>query len=64
MIERFLPKQMSEDEAKVAIKTIVAAVGASSIKDMGKVMAELKKSYTGKMDFAQAGSLIKSLLSA
>jgi len=62
VIERFLPKQMSEEETKAAIKAIIAQVGASSIKDMGKVMGELKKAYTGKLDFSQAGALVKSLL--
>jgi uncharacterized protein YqeY len=63
VIERFLPKQMSEDEVKAAIKTAVAQAGATNIKDMGKVMAELKKVYSGKMDFAQAGALVKAALS-
>jgi uncharacterized protein YqeY len=64
VIERFLPKQMSEDEIKAAIAKIVAAIGAKDIKDMGKVMAELKKTYVGQMDFAQAGALVKSHLAA
>ncbi len=64
VIETFLPKQMGEDEIKAAIAAAVAAAGASSIKDMGKVMAELKKSYTGQMDFAKAGALVKAHLGA
>ncbi len=64
VIERFLPKQMSEDEIKAAIAKIVTAIGAKDIKDMGKVMAELKKAYVGQMDFAQAGALVKSQLAA
>jgi uncharacterized protein YqeY len=64
VIERFLPKQMSEAEVKEAIEKIVAATGAASIKDMGKVMAELKKNYAGQMDFAQAGTLVKGRLAA
>ncbi len=64
IIERFMPKQMSEDEIKAAIATIVTSIGAKDIKDMGKVMAELKKTYAGKMDFAQAGALVKSQLAA
>lgn len=64
VIERFLPKQMSEDEVKAAIGKIVAATGAKDVKDMGKVMAELKKSYAGQMDFAQASALVKSQLAA
>ncbi len=62
VIERFLPKQMSEDEMKAAIAKIVADIGASSIKDMGKVMGELKKAYTGQMDFAAAGAIVKTQL--
>ncbi len=62
VIERFLPKQMSEDEVKAAIGKVVASVGAKDVKDMGKVMAELKKTYAGQMDFAQASALVKSQL--
>lgn len=64
VIERFLPKQMSEDESTAAIDAIVAELGASSIKDMGKVMAELKARHAGQMDFAKAGGLVKARLSA
>lgn len=64
IIERFLPQQMGEDEIKKAIADIVASIGAKDIKDMGKVMAELKKTYAGQMDFAQAGALVKSQLAA
>lgn len=64
VIERFLPKQMSESEVKSAISQAIAATAAKDIKDMGKVMAELKKNYTGQMDFALAGPLVKTLLSA
>jgi uncharacterized protein YqeY len=63
VIERFLPKQMSEADVKAAIQKIIAATGAASIKDMGKVMAEMKKSYAGQMDFASASNLVKSILS-
>jgi uncharacterized protein YqeY len=62
VIERFLPKQMSEADAKAAIAKIVAATGAKDVKDMGKVMAELKKAYAGQMDFSQASALVKSQL--
>jgi uncharacterized protein YqeY len=64
VIERFLPKQMGEAEMKAAIEKTVAAIGAAGIKDMGKVMAELKKNYAGQMDFAQAGALVKGRLAA
>ena len=63
VIERFLPAQMDEAAIKTAIDAAVAATGATSIKDMGKVMGELKKAYTGQMDFAAAGALVKARLS-
>ncbi|MFS2009822.1 GatB/YqeY domain-containing protein [Azospirillum sp. CT11-132] len=63
VIERFLPKQMSEEESTAAIDAIVTELGASSIKDMGKVMAELKARHAGQMDFAKAGGLVKARLS-
>jgi uncharacterized protein len=62
IIQAYMPKQMSDDEAKAAVGAIIAAVGAASIKDMGKVMAELKTKYAGQMDMAKAGSIVKSLL--
>jgi len=64
VIERFLPKQMGEAEMKDAIGKAIATTGAQGIKDMGKVMAELKKAHAGQMDFAQAGALVKSQLAA
>jgi len=62
VIERFLPKQMNEAEMKAAIEKAIATTGAASIKDMGKVMGELKKNFTGQMDFAAASALIKGKL--
>ena len=62
IIQTYMPKQLSEDETKAVIKTIIAAVGASSIKDMGKVMAELKSKYSGQIDMGKAGGVVKSLL--
>ena len=62
VITRFLPKQMSAEEVENAIKTIVAQVGASSIKDMGKVMGALKNQYAGQMDFGAASAVIKKIL--
>lgn len=62
IIKTFLPKQMSEDEVKAAIDATVAEIGAASIKDMGKVMAELKAKFTGQLDFAKAGPLVKARL--
>ena len=64
VIERFLPKQLSEADIKAAIAKIIAETGAAGIKDMGKVMGELKKNYAGQMDFAAAGALVKSQLAA
>ena len=63
VIERFLPKQMSEAEVKAAIQAIIAETGAASMKDMGKVMGALKAKYAGQMDFSSANGLVKSLLS-
>ncbi|MEA3063392.1 MAG: uncharacterized protein QOJ94_3173 [Sphingomonadales bacterium] len=63
VIEGFLPAQMSEEEAKAAIEAIVAETGASSVKDMGRVMAEAKSRYAGKMDMAKASALVKARLS-
>ena len=62
IIQSYMPKQLSEDETKAAIKAIIAAVGASSVKDMGKVMAELKAKYSGQVDMGKAGGLVKALL--
>jgi uncharacterized protein YqeY len=64
VIERFLPKQMGEADVKAAIEKAITAVGAASIKDMGKVMAEMKKTYAGQMDFASASNSVKTILSA
>ena len=62
VIQSFMPKQLSEDEAKVVVSGIIKAVGATSVKDMGKVMAELKLKYAGQMDMAKAGAIVKALL--
>ena len=58
----FLPKQLGEEETKKKCEEIISKLGASSIKDMGKVMAELKKLHSDEIDFAKAGPLIKELL--
>jgi len=62
IIERFLPKAMSDAEAEAAIKETIAAIGASSVKDMGKVMAALKEKYAGQLDSAKASQVVKKLL--
>jgi hypothetical protein len=63
VIEGFLPRQMSEEEAKAAIDSVVTETGASSVKDMGKVMAALKEKHAGAMDMSKASGLVKARLS-
>ena len=58
----FLPKQLSEEETKKICTDTIAKLGASSVKDMGKVIGELKKLYSDEIDFSKAGPLIKELL--
>ena len=58
----FLPKQLGEEETKKICADLVAKLSANSIKDMGKVMDELKKTYSDKIDFSMAGSMIRDLL--
>ena len=62
ILTSFLPKQLGEEETKKICSDIIAKIGASSIKDMGKVMGELKKTHSDEIDFAKAGSMIKDLL--
>ena len=63
IISNYLPKQLSDEDTKKICEEIISKLGASSIKDMGKVMGELKKNYADELDFAKAGSLLKQLLS-
>ena len=58
----FLPKQLSEQDTKKICEESISKLGANSIKDMGKVMGELKKHYADEIDFAKAGALLKELL--
>ena len=58
----FLPKQLGEEETKKICADLIAKLGANSIKDMGKVMGELKKKHSDEIDFAKAGPMIKDLL--
>ena len=58
----FLPKQLGEEETKKICVDLISKLGASSIKDMGKVMGELKKTHLDEIDFAKAGPMIKDLL--
>lgn len=62
IIEEFLPRQLSEEEAEAAIDAAIAEAGAESIRDMGKVMGVLKAKYTGQMDFGKTGPMVKAKL--
>ena len=62
LLSTYLPKQLSEEETKKICGEIISKLGASSIKDMGKVMGELKKLHSDEIDFSKAGPLIKELL--
>lgn len=64
VIESFLPQQMSEADTQAAVKSLIGEMGAASLKDMGGVMAELKKRFAGQMDFARASAMVKDLLGA
>ena len=63
VIEGFLPAQMSEEETNAAIEAIKAELGASSVKDMGRVMAELKARHAASLDMSKASALVKAALS-
>ena len=62
LLSTYLPKQLSEEETKKICLETISKVGAQSIKDMGKVMGELKKNYSDNIDFSKAGSILKELL--
>ena len=62
ILSSFLPKQLNDEETKKICEEAISKLGAASIKDMGKVMGELKKQYADKIDFAKAGTLLKQLL--
>ena len=62
LLSTYLPKQLSEEETKKICLEIITKVGAQNIKDMGKVMGELKKNYSDSIDFSKAGSMLKELL--
>lgn len=62
IIQGFLPQQLGETEMKAAIAAVIKQEGATSVKDMGKVMAALKSAYAGKMDFGKASGVVKGLL--
>ena len=62
ILSGYLPKKLSEEETRKICEEIASKLGASSLKDMGKVMEELKKQYSDNLDFAKAGALLKELL--
>ena len=63
IIDTFLPKQLSEEETKKICKEVIESVGASSVKDMGKIMGSLKQKYSDSIDFSKANIIVKGLLS-
>jgi uncharacterized protein len=62
VIRHYLPQQMSPPEMEAAIQALIAELGASSVKDMGKIMAGLKERFAGRMDFAKVGPIVKAKL--
>lgn len=62
VIQDYLPKQMEPEEMEIAIAAVIDELGATTIKDMGKVMAALRERYAGRMDFAKAGPMVKQRL--
>ncbi|PKP72416.1 MAG: glutamyl-tRNA amidotransferase [Alphaproteobacteria bacterium HGW-Alphaproteobacteria-5] len=62
IIEGYLPKQLSGEDTVAAVDAVIAETGAAGIKDMGRVMGELKKRHAGQMDFAKAGAMVKEKL--
>ena len=63
VIDTFLPKQLNEEETKKICKEIIESTGASSIKDMGKIMGSLKQKYSDSIDFSKVNTIVKGLLS-
>ena len=62
ILSSFLPKQLNDEDTKKICEEIISKLGANSIKDMGKVMGELKKQHSDEIDFSKAGALLKELL--
>ena len=62
ILSNYLPKQLSDEETKNICLEIVKKINAQSIKDMGKVMGELKKNYSDNLDFSKAGAILKEVL--
>ena len=63
IIDSFLPKQLNEDETKKICEEAIESLGASSIKDMGKIMGSLKQKYSDSLDFSKVNTIVKGLLS-
>ncbi len=63
IIRSFMPKQMGEAEVRTAAAALIAELGATQMKDMGRVMAAMKERFAGQMDFAKASAMVKSMLS-
>ena len=63
IIDSYLPKQLSEDETKKICKEAIETLGATSIKDIGKIMGELKKKYAETIDFSKVNTIVRGLLS-
>ena len=64
IIQSYMPKQLSDEDVKAVIAAVIKETGATSVKDMGKVMGALKAKYSGQIDFGKAGAVIKGLLGA
>jgi hypothetical protein len=64
VIERYLPKQMSEAETEAAVTALIAELGITSAKDMGKIMGEMKTRFAGQLDMSKVGPIVKSKLAA
>ena len=62
IIDTFLPKQLNEEDTKKICKEIIESLGATSMKDMGKIMGSLKKKYSDKIDFSKVNTIVKGLL--
>ena len=62
IIDTFLPKQLNEEETKKICKEVIESIGASSIKDMGKIMGSLKKNYSDSIDFSKVNTIVRGLL--
>lgn len=62
VIERFMPKQLDDAEIRAAVAALATEIGAAGIKDMGRVMAELRSRYAGQMDFARASGIVREQL--